>query len=48
MAVLLALVAKPGAVAVAVGGCPLGWLAAFVAVCAGFGVLTLLHVLVLA
>ena len=43
VAVLLALVAKCGAVALFVGGLPLGWLAAFVAVCARLGVLALLH-----
>jgi hypothetical protein len=43
VAVLLALVAKPGGVALFVGGGPLGWLAALVAVCARLGVLALLH-----
>jgi hypothetical protein len=42
-ALLAALVAKCGAVALFVGGGPLGWLAAFVAVCARLGVLALLH-----
>jgi threonine dehydrogenase-like Zn-dependent dehydrogenase len=44
---LAALVAKPGGVALVVGGGPLGWLAAFVAVRAGLGVLALLHGLLL-
>jgi hypothetical protein len=43
VAVLLALVAKPGGVALFVGGCPLGGLAAFVAVCARLGVLASFH-----
>ena len=43
MAVLLALVAKCGAVALFVGGCPLGGLAAFVAVCTRLGVLASFH-----
>jgi hypothetical protein len=45
VAVLLALVAKPGGVALFVGGRPLGWLAAFVAVCARLGVLASFHAL---
>jgi hypothetical protein len=45
VAVLLALVAKCGVVAVFVGGCPLGGLAALVAVCARLGVLALLHLI---
>lgn len=44
-AMLAASVAKCGAVALFVGGPPLGWLAAFVAVCARLGVLTSFHAL---
>jgi hypothetical protein len=44
---LAALVAKPGGVALAVGRGPLGGLSALVAVRAGFGVLALLHGLLL-
>jgi len=43
--VLLALVAKPGGVALFVGGRPLGGLAAFVAVCARLGVLASFHLI---
>jgi len=43
VAVLAALVAKCGVVALFVGGLPLGWLATFVAVCTRLGVLTVLH-----
>lgn len=45
VAVLLALVAKCGAVALFVGGRPLGGLAAFVAVCARLGVGASFHAL---